>query len=251
MAKLVAVLVVVGTALPAGLQAQQPEQQKAREIISAAIVAKGGKDRLQQFPAWHVKYRETFVRDGKKSVEVGELYEHLARGQARYQTGPDDFIILNGKQGWIKNGKKVTALTAGQIADFQEYLKGKEAMLAVLPLLTDEWQVAVRGGKDVDGHAAVAIRITRKDWTATTYWDKKTHLLVCAEYPHKRLIEPDDAKRKATTRKARFTDYQAVEGILFHTKLLAFSGGKQSGEVEFTSVEMLKRLPDAAIARPR
>src|SRR5262249_16227028 len=237
MAKLVAVLVVVGTALPAGLQAQQPEQQKAREIISAAIVAKGGKDRLQQFPAWHIKYRETFVRDGKKSAEVGELYEHLARGQARYQTGPDDFIIVNGKQGWVAKGKKVTALTAGQVADFQEYLKGKEAMLTVLPLLTDEWQLRVLGEKEADGQTAAVPRIPRKDGTATTYWDKKTHLLVRAEYPHKRLIEPDDAKRKATPREARFTDYKAFEGILFHTKLLAFSDGKRSGEVEFTTVE--------------
>src|SRR5262245_33736729 len=110
-------------------------------------------------PAWHMKYRETFLRDGNKIVESGDAYEHLPRGQARYETGPDDLIVVNGSEGWIKKGNKVSVLTAGQIGDFQEYLKGKEAMLTLLPLLTDEWQVSFLGEKDLDGRAAVMLRI--------------------------------------------------------------------------------------------
>src|SRR5262245_3258908 len=107
MAKFVALLLLEGP-LTNSVRTEQSETEKTRELITAAMVAKGGKDRLLQFPAWHIKYRETFVRDGKKTVEVGEVYEHLSRGQARYQTGPEDFIIVNGKQGWINNGKNVT-----------------------------------------------------------------------------------------------------------------------------------------------
>jgi hypothetical protein len=238
-------------AVASGASAQEHDAQKPREIITAAIVAKGGKGRLRQLPAWHIKYRETFLRNGKKTIEIGDAYEHLARNQARYQIGPDDFIVVNGKQGWIKKGDKVTALTAGQVTDFQEYFKGKEAMLTLLPLLTDEWQVSLLGDKEVAGRTATGLRITRKKWTATTYWDKESHLLVCAEYPHKRLIEPDDGKRKATMREARFSDFKDFEGILFHTKLVAFSAGKQSGEVEFTAIELMKQLPESVIAVPK
>src|SRR5262245_16111325 len=116
---------LLASVVASGAHAQDHDAQKAREVITAAIVAKGGKECLLQLPAWHIKYRETFLRDGKKTVEAGEAYEHLARGQARYQTGPDDVIVVNGGEGWVKNGNQVTALTAGQIADFQEYLKGK------------------------------------------------------------------------------------------------------------------------------
>jgi hypothetical protein len=249
LSKLVLLLILYGFVFNI-LHAQESEPD-ARALVTAAIAAKGGKDRLLQFPAWRIKYRETFLRDGKKIVESGEAYEHLARGHARYETGPDHLIVVDGKKGWIRNGNKVTALTAAQIADFQEYLKGKEAMLTVLPLLTDEWQLSVVGEKNLDGRMAVALRITGKGWTATTYWDKKTHLLLRAQYPHKRLIEPDDAKRKATLREAEFTDYRAMKGILFHTKLLAYSHGKQLGEVEFTEIQPMKRLPDNIISEPK
>jgi len=242
---------LLASVVASGSHAQEHDAQKAREVITAAIAAKGGKQRLLRLPAWHIKYRETFLRDGKKTVETGDAYEHLARGQARYETGPDDVIVVNGGEGWIKKGGKVTALTAGQVADFQEYLKGKEAMLTLLPLLTDEWQVSVLGEKDVGGRAAVMLRITHRKWTATTYWDKKSHLLVRAEYPHKRLIESDDARRKATMREARFSDFKAFEGILFHTKQLTFSGEKQLGEVEFTTVEPMKQLPESVLAAPK
>src|SRR3954447_12876861 len=100
--------------------AQKPGALQARDIIAAAIVARGGKDRLLQFPAWHIKYRETFHRDGKTTAESGDAYEDLARGQARYETGPDDVIVVNGSEGWVKKAGKVTALTAGQVADFRE-----------------------------------------------------------------------------------------------------------------------------------
>src|SRR2546423_93658 len=187
-------LFILASALASGAHAQEQDAQKAREVIAAAVAARGGKDRLLQFPAWHFTYRETFHRDGKTTVETGDAYEHLARGQARYETGPDDVIVVNGNEGWVKKGGKVTALTAGQVADFQEYLKGKEALLTLLPLLTDAWQVSALGEKDVDGRAAVLLRIKHRQWAATTYWDRKSHLLVRAEYPHKRLIEPEDAR---------------------------------------------------------
>jgi hypothetical protein len=242
---------LLASAVASGVSAQEQDVQKAREVITAAIAARGGKERLLQLPAWHMTYRETFLRDGKETLEKGEAYEHLALGQARYETGPDDVIVVNGKQGWVKKGNKVTALTAGQVTDFQEYLKGKEALLTLLPLLTEEWQVSFLGDRDVDGRKAAVLRITHKSWTATTYWDRKSHLLVRAEYPHKRLIETDDARRQATPREARYSDYKAFAGILFHTRLLAFSGTRQLGEVTFTAVEPLKQLPESVIAAPK
>jgi hypothetical protein len=145
----------------------------------------------------------------------------------------------------------VTPLTAGQLADFEEYLQGKEAMLTLLPLLTDTWQVSAAGEREVAGRAADGLRIRRKKWTALTYWDKKTHLLMAAEYPHKRLIEPEDSKRKATTREARFGAYKAFAGILFHTQLRSFAGGKSLGRVEFTAIELMKELPRSVIAAPK
>jgi len=244
-------LSILGYALGSEAHAQEQDAQKAREVITAAITARGGKDRLLQFPAWHVKYREIFHRDGKTTVESGDAYEHLARGQARYETGPDDVIVVNSDRGWVKKAGKVTPLTAGQMADFREYLKGKEAMLTLLPLLTDAWHVSFLGEKDVDGRAAAVLRITHKKWSATTYWNRKSHLLVRAEYPHKRLTETDDARRQATTRDARFSDFKAIEGILFHTKLRMYSGEKRLGEVEFTAVEPMKRLPERLIAAPK
>jgi hypothetical protein len=231
--------------------AQEQDPQRARDIIAAAIAAKGGKERLLQFPAWHIKYRETFLRDGKETIETGDSYEHLARNQARYQTAPDDFILVNGNAGWVKKGEKVTALTAGQLEDFHEYFSGKQAMLTLLPLQSDEWQSLVLGEKVLDGRMTVMLRITRRKWTALIYLDRKTHLLAAAEYPHKRLLEVDDRKRLASPRESRFSDYKEVDGIQFHSRLLAFSNGKPSGHVEFTAIEVMKQLPDGVLVAPK
>lgn len=239
------------SAVASALYGHEDNGQKAREIIAAAIAAKGGKDRLLQWSAWHIKYRETFLADGKKRVEEGNAYEHLALGQARYETSPDDVVVVNNQEGWHKKGAKVTALSAGQLADFQEYFKGKESLLTLLPLLTDEWHISFVGEKNLGGAAASVVRIAHKNWLATTYWDRNTHLLIRAEYPHKKLLEPDDSKRTATTRESRFSAYKSFDGILFHTKLLGFSHGKQSGEVEFVAIELMKRLPDGIIEAPK
>jgi hypothetical protein len=243
-------VLVLAFVLPSHAHAQQSGAPKAREVIEAAIAAKGGAERLRRFPAWHIEYRETFLRDGRESVETGDAYEHLARDQARYETAPDDFIVVNGTQGWVKRGKQVTVLTAGQLADFREYFRGKEAMLTLLPLQTEEWQSAVIGDKEVDGRMSVMLRITRKRWIATLYLDKQTHLLAAAEYPHKRLIEVDDSKR-ASIREARFRDYQAFDGIQFHTKLLSFSKGKPLGQVKLTGIKLMKQLPDSVLIAPQ
>lgn len=224
---------------------------KAKEIIAAAIAAKGGKERLLQLPAWHIKYRETFLRDGKEMVEVGDAYENLSRNQARYETAPDDFILVNGKEGWVKKGDKVTSLTTGQLADFHEYFSGKLAMLTLLPLQAEDWRSSVVGEKDIDGRATVMVRVERKKWTGTLYIDKKTHLLAAAEYPHKRLIEIDDSKRVASNREAHFSDYKAVEGIQFHTRLVSFAKGKELGKVDFTAIKLMKQLPDSVLVAPK
>jgi hypothetical protein len=242
---------LISAVIASGARAGEGDAQKTRDIIAAAIAAKGGKDRLLQFPAWHIKYRERFLRDGKENVEVGDSFEHLARGQARYETGSDDYILVNGKEGWVKKSDRVTALTPGQLADFDEYFRGKEAMLMLLPLQTDAWQTALLGDKKIDGRTTIALRITRKKWTATIYLDKETHLLAAAEYPHKRLVEIDDSKRVATMREARFSHYKAIDGIQVHTKLLAFIKGKLSGQVEFTTIKRMKELPDSVLVAPK
>jgi hypothetical protein len=229
-----------------------PALEKARLIIRQAITAKGGKERLERLQAWHIRYEERFFGDGKESKETGDAFEHLAKGRARYEVAPDHVTVVNGDRGWIKKGDKVDAMPAGQLAGFQEYLKGKEAILTLLPLLTDEWQLASVGEKDIDGSPADAIHVMRKGgWTATTYWDKKTHLLVKAEYAHKRLDEPDEAKRKATIRVSVFKDHRPYAGLLFHTKVEAFSGGRRTGEVVFSAVEISERLSDALFGEPK
>jgi hypothetical protein len=226
--------------------------KKARAVIERAIQAKGGKSRLTQLPAWHFKYRETFVKDGNETIEIGEAYECLARRQARYENDPDQIVVVNAKEGWVKAKGKVTSLTPAQVIDFHEYLCGKEAMLTLLPLLTDEWQLSYQGEKQVFGKATEILRIRRKDgWTATTYWDRKTHLLAKAEYPHKKLLEPDDAKRKASMRESAFTAYRRIAGIMFHTRIQAFSSGKRLGDAELSQIEILETLPESLFSSPK
>jgi hypothetical protein len=226
--------------------------KRARAVIERAIEAKGGRTLLARFPAWHFKYRETFVKDGKETVEIGEAYECLARRQARYENDPDEILIVNGKEGWVRAKGKVTSLTPGQVADFHEYLRGKEAMLALLPLLSDDWRLTYLGQTQVFGKDTDIVQIRTKDgWKARTYWDQQTHLLAKAEYPHKRLLEPVDKKRKASIRESAFGGYKRVLGVMFHTNIQAFSAGKRLGDVQLTRVEILETLPEGLFRKPR
>lgn len=225
--------------------------KKAREVIDRAIAAKGGKRLLAWLPACYFKYRETFFRDRKEEVESGEVFEDLARGRARYNIEPDLVIVIDGDESWTKKGAKVTPLEPGQVANFKEYLKAREGLLQLLPLLTDDWQLAHLGEKEIDGKRAAVLRLKAKSgWTATTYWDLTTHLLVRADYVHKRLMETDEAKRKPSPREVYFRDYKEIAGVKFHQTVEAFSGDRRVSLVNLRAIEFLEWLPKALFVKP-
>jgi hypothetical protein len=232
--------------------ADDPAEVEAREIIAKAVAAKGGKESLLRFPAWRFKYKEIFRSGEKETIETGEAIEQPGSVRARYDSAGGPTVILNGDQGWIQetNGK-VVVLDMAHLADFESYLKGKDGLIRVLPLLQEDWTIRHEGEKTIDGKATDVVRVRWKDrWSAVTYWDRATHLLTQAEYEHKRLIDTDPKLRKTTKRKLVFGGYRVVDKIAFHTKISTYIGDRRAGEVHLTAIEMLRNVPDRFFAAP-
>jgi hypothetical protein len=142
-------------------------------------------------------------------------------------------------------------MTPRHVGDFEEYLQGKRGMLLLLPLLSDEWHLSALGEREDRGHAMDVVQICWKDrWTATTYWDRKTHLLTKAEYVHKKLGVADDAQRKVSNRTMYFENYRDVSGLKCHTRVLTHSAGKLIAEAELTAIVLHEQLDADLFAQP-
>jgi hypothetical protein len=232
--------------------AHEKGRAQARAIIEKAIAAKGGKDHLARLQGWHIKYKETFHLADKQIVETGEGFEQFNGNQARYESPAGPTLILNGNQGWIKrtDGKVVT-MTPRHVGDFEEYLQGKRGILMLLPLLTDQWQLTALGETADRGRGLDVVRIRWKDrWTATTFWDQKTHLLAKAEFVHKKLGITDDAQRTVSQRTMYFADYREISGIRCHTRVRTYTSDKLIAEAELTAIVLHEQLHPDLFAQP-
>jgi hypothetical protein len=247
-------IVLFAVGFPSALRlSDDPAELLARTIVEKAVVAKGARENLLRFPAWRFKYKETFRSGDKEIIETGEAIEQPGSRRARYESAGGPTVIIDGDQGWIQQiDGKVVVLDKAHLADFESYLKGKDGLFRVLPLLQEDWTLRHEGEKALDGKANDVVRVQWKDrWSALTYWDRATHLLTQAEYEHKRLIESDPKLRKTTKRKLMFGDYQAVGKITFHTKITTYIAERPAGEVNLSAIELLMTVPDHLVAAPK
>jgi hypothetical protein len=154
--------------------------------------------------------------------------------------------ILNGKKGWVKDFTgKTNAMDAEALKEAQQMMTVERA-LRLVALKDKSYQLSSLGAAKVGDRDAVGLQVKKEGCRdVNLFFDKKTHLLLKAEY---RALDLD---KQEVTQEKFFSDYQTLPGgAKVPGKMVLKNDGKLFVEVEFTETTVLEQPDAGAFAKP-
>ncbi len=250
MRKLVLLAVGVGVWLGLGLSGKAQEDE-SRAVIEKAIEAHGGAKVLAGIKAMQMKGK------GKayQPMEFTFTIDVSAVPPSKYKVEVDVEInnmnikvikVFNGDKGWLNVLGKTTDLGEVELKEFKE-MAHVEKVTSLIALREKAYKLSPLGESKVEGRDAVGVQVTTKDRRdVNLFFDKKSHLLVKAEY---RAL--DEATKQEVTQEKILLDYKkGASGLRSPTKMIINNDGKKFLEAEITEVTTPDSIDDSNFAKP-
>lgn len=223
-------------------------QTAPAHLISRAIVAHGGRERLTQARAERVTLRGHLYL-GQASVPFTSTSFLQLPGQYRsvveMASGARTRTIvqvLNGERGRVTvDGQPVAG---ADLAGLRQTLALNAAMRLVP--LQDQTRYALEPGGEynLDGVAVAGVRVLGKDGTKLTlYFARDTGLLMAAEH------EVGGPGAKAV-QQARYSQHRDLGGFVRPGKVVVYRNGQKAMEADLVSAERMKGVPGAVFEVP-
>jgi hypothetical protein len=244
------VAAALGLWLCGGLSGQAG-QDDARALLAKAIKAHGGGKALAGLAS--------LQRSGK-----GKVYAHLNApftAELLYQLPHRSKMalavdykgktyayiqVLDGNKGWVKDFTgKTNPMDAQALREAQQLLTVERA-IGLVALKDRSYQLSALGASKVGDRDAVGLRVEKKGCRdVNLYFDKRTHLLLKAEY---RAL---DLEKREVTQAKYFSDYQTLSGgATVPGKMVLKNDGKRFVEIDITETTPVERHDDSAFAEP-
>ncbi len=245
-----ATCLMVGLSLAGGLTAQNLTQQnveRAQTIISNAVEAYGGAERLNAMNSLIIRNETTAIASGQSrnpgppfdrntnaGLDAIDFENSIFVNQARGNGGGFEFdnaTIINGEQSYQLNFRAGSAAPIAQ----PDFNTSSGPFIRVTPaLLVKQLQARAQtahylGDADVDGNSHEVVAFSMEVGPAISlYFDKQTHMLNKSErvFPGFGLIE------------YRFYDYTTIEGIPFNGRFDLFVNGDSNLERKTTGTQV-------------
>jgi hypothetical protein len=246
-----ALSVGIALALPATSRAQDAD---ATAVIDKAIKAAGGLDKLK-------KFNKAFTAKAKGNIEVMGMKLDFTIDAYTQMPNKSKAVInlsVNGMQLEIVqafDGEKGWASVLGMVKDLEkDELDEHKAMVHVesvtnLFTLTEDkaFKLSTLGDSKVGDVEVVGVQVTKKDKRdVNLYFDKKTHLLLKAEY---RAMEP--ISKMEVAQEKIYSDYkELLPGLKMSSKQIVNNDGKRYMELEMTEITAVERHDDSIFKKP-
>ncbi len=210
MSKLFFAGVIFATAL-SGI-AHADDNADAKTILDAAIKAAGGETALAKPVAFYYKVKGTAYEGDKKTPTAGEWYIQGYDKDRSVEFDEDGKVteieVLNGKDGWIKEGDQPTERQSDDQLALRRELIYLNWVTMLAPLKGKEFRLSTADETTVGNRKVVGIVVKHdKHRPVTLYFDKEINLLV--EYERK-FKDPD--KGNDVDEVCRLSDYRDVQG---------------------------------------
>jgi hypothetical protein len=239
-----AICAAVALLAPLSAFAQQPPYL----LLSRAIIAHGGRERLMQARAERVTLRGNLF-DGKTEVPfTSTTFLQLPRqyrNVVEMTTGARKRTIvqlLDGDRGRVTiDGQPVLG---ADLADVRQTLALNTAMRLVPLLDVERYTLQPAGEYNLDGTAVVGVKVVGKDGTnLKLYFGREKGLLMAAEHE----VGPPTAR---AVQQARYSQHRDVGGHVRPGKVVVYRNGVKAMEAELVSAERMKSIPDAVFHVP-
>lgn len=224
----------------------------AKAMIEKAIKARGDKaDSKNNAMTWKEKGR--FSGNG---VNVEYKSDWAFQGPDKYRfvlvAEIDDAkvnmtYVVNGEKAWILEGGQSEEMAGEKLAQSQNDAY-QFWVTSLAPLVNDKgFTLATAKGKDVDGKATTAVKVTcEKKPELTLFFDKESGLLVKREV----MVKDEFQGWKEVLDEATFSDYKETNGVKYFTKLKIVRDGKTLIDSTISDAKASEKLDTKLFERP-
>jgi hypothetical protein len=246
-------LAVAGFALIAPIQAQQPDESRA--IIDRALKAQGGADKVAALKAFTAKIKGQIDLMGM-NLDFTVVLQHQPPAKSKsviklmIEGMEIEMVeVVDGDKGWKSTaGDQPIDMDKEEVKEHNEMQHVEEVSNLALITTDKTLKLSPLGESKVGDTLCVGVQVTKKGKRdVKLYFDKKTNLLVKAEY---RALDPFTTQEVAQEK--LFSAYkELVPGLKMASKELINNDGKRFLEMEITELRPVERHDDSVFARPK
>jgi hypothetical protein len=240
----------IALAVPPGAQAQDAE---AKAAIEKSLKAIGGVDKVKALKAFTAKAKGNVEVMGMKIDFTFEAYSQLpskSKAIINMSVGGMQIEIVqafDGDKGWVSVLGMVKDAEKEEVAEHKAMMH-VESVSNLYALLDDKaMKLSTLGESKVGDTPVVGVQVTKKDQRdVNLYFDKKTHLLLRAEY---RALDP--ITKVEVSQEKLYSDYkELLPGIKMASKQIVNNDGKRFMDLEMTEVTSVERHDDSIFKKP-
>jgi hypothetical protein len=225
--------------------ARSGQEGDARAIVAKAIQAMGGEAKLAKNQAATWKEKGVYYGMGNGLPYTAKCGVQWP-GQLFMEVEGVFTIVLNGDKGWTKSQGQTKEMSKEELAVQQQNQK-VGWMETLLPLKDKAFTLTALGEVKGDKQAAVAVKVTRKDYPEVMmFFDKTTNLLIKSEYRTK----APELQFKEVTMEISYSNFKDFDGVKMPTRLVIKRDGQMYVEADIEGLNPVGKLDEKVFARP-
>jgi hypothetical protein len=223
----------------------------ARAIITAAIKAHGGADRVAKLQSVRMKTKGTLTANNQSADFTAEFITKLPdRGKMVMaldlnMNQIDVVQVHSGKQAWWSINGQTQELEGDKLAE-QQARTHTNRVCSLTPLLGDKaFALSPLGETKIEDRPARGVRVVMKGQPdVSLFFDKDNGLLVKVERRGQDLAQND------VLRETFYSDYKDYDGVKQASKMVVRHDGQRYLEMEITELQFPEMIGDEEFARP-
>lgn len=221
---------------------QFAQAQTADEVINKYLDARGGKEKLTAIKSVYMEGSRQMMGN-EVPVKVTIVGGKLFRTDFEF-SGTNYYTITTPTEGWSYFPMRGT----GAEPIPAERLKGMQGQLDIAGALVDYTakgnKVVLDGKETINGKDCYKLKLTQADGKESTYYiNAKTNLLEQTKTTAKMMGR--DGKQTERELITDYSDYQAVDGVLFPHTIANPGAGQAAGSTTFDKIELNKSVAES------
>jgi hypothetical protein len=224
-----------------------------KAIIDSALKAQGGADKVKAIKATTSKWKGTFNAMGMDFDFTAEMWtQDASKMKMLLEFSANGMKIelaqaSDGKKAWRTLNGQAVPVDDTDLDEFRAELYAKNIINLAGIAEDKNLKLSTLGESKVGDTPVVGVQVTKKDKRdINLFFDKKSHLLLKAEY---RAVDP--ITKMEVTREELYSTYkELVPGVQMPSKATWNHDGKKFIEYEITEMRSVEKHDDSIFAKP-
>lgn len=219
---------------------------EAEALVERAIEAHGGKEKLIKARRMTWTDKGKFYGSGMPFDFTGNYASELP-GRYRMEIPGAFAMVIDGDKGFTISGKVVSDMSKQDVQDEQEAMHARYAGNLV-HLLDEDYHLEYLGESEADDRVLLGVKVEHKgNRDLKLYFDKETALLAKISS----RVVAQDLGGKEVDQDFLMSEYQDLDGLKMHTKIVVNRDGEKLVETTMSDVEFPEKLDEETFARPK